>query len=275
MNVLEEGTKEALKKYLANCAKHADIDQDIAYKTTITCMKAHDGIAVDVQNMHEMKLLEDRWYASLPTGTPDYSVYSSPYYFCEVWMCWSKYSRRYLKDIQSTKSMAGKSIVQDMVGVNTVLDLGCGFGYTTAGLKDIFPNANVYGTNIEESAQYKMATELGQEHNFKIISDHKMEADFVFASEYFEHFYNPIEHLLDVIKHCQPKYFIIANTFNSKAIGHFNEYIYQDKIYPGKTMSKMFNDMMRQQGYEKVATNCWNNRPAYWKRTQNSLESFL
>ena len=158
MNVLEEGTKEALKKYLANCAKHAAIDQEVAYKTTLTCMKAHDGIDVDVQDMYEMKLLEDRWYESLTTNVPDYSVYSSPYYFCEVWMCWSKYSRRYLKDIQSTTSMSNKSIVQDMVDVNTVLDLGCGFGYTTAGLKDIFPNANVYGTNIKESALFDVGS---------------------------------------------------------------------------------------------------------------------
>ena len=120
-----------------------------------------------------------------------------------------------------------------------------------------------------------MATELGNEHNFKIISDHRMRADLVFASEYFEHFHNPIEHLIDVIQNCQPKYFIIANTFNSKAIGHFNDYVYQDKIYPGKIMSKMFNDVLRQNGYEQVETNCWNNRPTYWKKTSSSLESFL
>jgi len=70
---------------------------------------------------------------------------------------------------------------------------------------------------------------------------------------------------------------IIANTFSGKAIGHFNQYEYRGNYYDGKRMSKMFNNVLRDNNYIKVETNCWNNRPSYWKKNQstNTLENFL
>ena len=104
----------------------------------------------------------------------------------------------------------------------------------------------------------------------------KLNADLIFASEYFEHFEKPIEHLSDVLRNIDPRYMLIANTFNGKAVGHFNSYVHHNKKYDGKTISKMFNDTLRQHGYEKIETNCWNNRPNYWKKIQSAtLERYL
>jgi trans-aconitate methyltransferase len=168
--------------------------------------------------------------------------------------------------------MFGKSIVEYIGNVDNVVDLGCGFGYTTVGMKELFPNSNVYGTNLKDSYQYKMATELGDKHNFKIIENlnlvEKPGTSLYFASEYFEHFERPIEHLEYILKTLNPKYMLIANTFNGKAIGHFNKYKHYDNIFDGKKASKEFNNHLRKAGYKKQDTNCWNNRPSYWKKEE-------
>jgi len=36
-----------------------------------------------------MDNLMGQWYNSLSSGVPAYSVYESPYYFCETWLCWN------------------------------------------------------------------------------------------------------------------------------------------------------------------------------------------
>ena len=77
----------------------------------------------------------------------DFSVYDDTYYVCELWLCWIRYSRRYLRDISKNTSLFSRSIVSD-IRANSVLDLGCGFGYTTAALKEFFPHATVTGTEL-------------------------------------------------------------------------------------------------------------------------------
>jgi hypothetical protein len=89
--------------------------------------------------------------------------------------------------------------------------------------------------------------------------------DMIFASEYFEHIINPISHLLELIK-LQPKYFIVANTFGQRAVGHFDYYQLDGSMVSGKEISKVFNNTLRKSGYEKVETTLWNNRPMYWKK---------
>jgi SAM-dependent methyltransferase len=274
--IIDKITKNDLMEYLQKCSKVVDFDIEKAYNTTINFSKKHDGKDVPYESIIEMISLETKWYNSLSINKPDYSVYSSPYYFCEVWLCWSKYSRRYLKEIQSSRSLFVKSICDDMQNVKTVLDLGCGFGYTTASLKEIFNDANVIGTNIAESSQFKLANELGNSHNFKVIEDYSgIKSDLIFASEYFEHFQSPVEHLVDVLDACNPRYMIIANTFNSSAIGHFNEYYHHNNAYTGKQIGKLFNETMRNKGYQQVKTKCWNNRPSYWKKMEVTLEKYF
>ena len=99
-----------------------------------------------------------------------------------------------------------------------------------------------------------------------MVNDHKnIKTDLIFASEYFEHIEKPIEHLSDILKNCNPKYLLLANTFNQPAIGHFIEYSHKGKKYIGKTISKMFNETLKENGYMKIKTKLWNQRPNYWK----------
>lgn len=275
-SIFKKNTKGALHEYISACSKTIEIDANIATNLAANAIKYYGGNKLARLELRLFQELENRWYASLEVGEPDYSVYKEPYYLSDVWACWVVYSRKYLLAISSDKSLATKddhgnwynkkSILDDIGKINSVADLGCGLGYTTAALKEMFPDANVYGTNIENSSQYKIATEIGTERNFTVIPEVISETDLVFASEYFEHFQSPVEHLLDVVRIANPKYFIIANAFNSKSLGHFNQYKHGEEFFNGKKISRLFNQTLRKLGYEKVKTKLWNNRPMYWRR---------
>lgn len=213
------------------------------------------------------QVLEQRWYASLANGAPDYSVYNSDYYLAELWACWVIYSRKYLLQIEKVNSLPPTGVKND-IHPRVIVDVGCGFGYTTAALKQLYPQATVYGTNIPHTVQWSIARRMSEKHHFKLVSDVKEipdNADLVFASEYFEHFYNPIEHLLHICNTIHPKAWLIANTFTSPAIGHFNTYKTHKGLLSGKEVSRLFNNTLRDKGYTKIKTKLWNNRPAYWK----------
>ena len=135
-------------------------------------------------------------------------------------------------------------------------------------MKQVFPNSKVYGTNLETSNQYEVCKYMAKQHDWKIVPsiDYIPIVDLVFASEYFEHFENPINHLEDILK-LNPKYFIIANSFSSKSVGHFDIYYNKNSQQVlGKKYGKVFNSYLRTKGYYKVNTSCYNDRPSYWKR---------
>ena len=221
----------------------------------------------------ELHALEKQWYHSLSINEPDFSVYDDDLILADLWACWAVYSRGYLKTIASDKSLGDKSIVTDIgPEITSVIDLGCGIGYTTAALKKIFPNAEVYGTNIEDTKQYAVAQENGRIFGFSMkprVSLARNKGTLVIGFEYFEHFYNPIEHLIELIGSVSPSHLILANSFSSRSVGHFNEYSYRNTLYDNKTISRVFNKELRQMGYIKVKTKCWNDRPAYWKKNES------
>ena len=106
---------------------------------------------------------------------------------------------------------------------------------------------------------------------FTVVTDPQPETDFVFASEYFEHFQRPIEHLRDVLRVAEPKHLVIANAFGSKSIGHFDIYLDEENLFDsrqvlGASVGRLFNDVLRKNGYATVKTEFWNNRPAVWRR---------
>lgn len=265
-SIFDSITKKHLKEFIHEYGKVVDIDEESIYNTTLSHIKNHSNSVVDDKDLGRIKEIEDHWYESQSSGNPDYSVYADPYYICDVWFCWKDCSRRHLLNIQRDNSLFEKSIVSDLDSIDTVLDIGCGFGYTTAALKEIFPDASVIGTNLKETAQYDIATKIGAERGFSITDEYSDEVDLIFASEYFEHFKEPINHLFEVVKKYNPKYMIIANAFSNTAIGHFDEYVHDDQIYVGGQMTRFFNNTMRSLGFEKQKTKCWNDKPSYWKK---------
>jgi SAM-dependent methyltransferase len=209
--------------------------------------------------------LEDRWYASLDTWDPDYSVYSDPDFLPELWGCWAFYSRRYLRDL---RRLWGDTLST----FEYVVDLGCGIGMTTAALTELCPRADVFGSDLLSSPQWMFAAALGNRVGFTMVGDAFLTElnperlpDMVFASEYFEHFESPIDHLRDVLA-LDPTYLVMANAFTGRAIGHFNAYRDGDEWVAPRKISKRFRDHLRSEGYEPVDLGVWNNRPEVWSR---------
>ena len=267
MSALGKTTKAHLDEYLDMCLEFVEFDKEKAKRIVNNLVLEFNKEEYDKNSIIEMTDMEDRWYASIEKdpNNPDYSVYASPYYFCETWLCWKSASSKTLRHMRRADKILGKSIFSDM-NPTSIVDLGSGSGYTTAVLCEFYPNATVYGTNFEDSYQYKMSSKLGEKYGFTMTPEVYGKSEMVFASEYFEHILDPISHLKHILKICDPKYFLVANTFTQPAIGHFPKYFHNNIWISGKDISRMFKSTLREHGYKSVATNCWNNRPEYWKK---------
>lgn len=205
-----------------------------------------------------LKDLERRWYASLSAGKADYSLYSLPVYLAETYCCWDGYSRKYAKMLPSIAAKIGP--------IRRIVDLGAGHGFSTLALAAAFPGASLVATNLPGSMQWRLAEKI-RGSSFELHAEApRAPVDMIFASEYFEHFDHPIDHLEDVLKRCNPRVAVVANAFTAKATGHFDHYRVDGHWIEGKAASKAFNDFMRSAGYQKAETGFWNNRPVVWVR---------
>lgn len=220
-------------------------------------------------NNPNLKELQEIWFKSLNDDKPDYSVYSKDDYINEAFYCWKTYSRRYL--LMLKKYLQEENCEIELNDISNVLDLGCGIGYTTVSLYNIFDKANITGTNVKDSTQFLVDTIACEnfDDRIKIVDEadtlYLDKIDLVFASEFFEHLDHPIDLLISLIAIYKPKYFIIANTFTQPAIGYFKTYYFNNKAYSGRDISKLFNNILRANDYQKVDAGFWNNRPTIWK----------
>ncbi len=254
-----------LEEYLTLCAPEAN-PKDVRQITEQTTAYYKTGDAALKTTLASD--LERAWYASLSAGSPDYGIYDHQYYLAELWACWMIYSRKYIAALDKPV-INGASIKEDLGLVHSVVDLGCGTGLTTRALRAEFPVAAVCGTNVEGTPQMRIARTLGEDNNFSVAGDLlelRDDADLVFASEYFEHHQAPVAHLREVLDATSPRALIIANSFGSRAIGHFLEYDVDGKMVNGAAASRAFGAELRKRGYKKIETSLWNGRPAYWKK---------
>jgi SAM-dependent methyltransferase len=217
------------------------------------------GSRADRDRLRDLRDLERYWYENLEQGRVAYDVYESPLYVAEAWACWAFYSRAYLRNLR-------RAPVIEPASVSSVLDLGCGIGLTTSALASLYPRARVIGTNVEGSLQMRVAEYLRGQQDYQLEAAPTGTADVVFASEYFEHFQRPVEHLEEILDQSKPAWLIFANTFNSPSTGHFPQYQHGARVLSGRQTSRLFGDTLRRCGYQKVDTGFWNNRPAVWRR---------
>lgn len=272
--LLAEKPKVLLETFLKEYAAVSGIDIERAKKLIASALLYYNNKETDGTVYQEF--LEGEWYRGLEGGKVDYSCYNDEYYFTDLWVCWSMYSRGYLRALTHPKSLDEHQSVFDYLGkISSVVDLGCGMGYTTAALKQIFPAASVYGTNLSDTRQYAFCQAMSKTHHFDVIPDVAIigkdidlgAIDLVFASEYFEHFEHASQHITYIVDNIHPKFLYIANSFNTKSVGHFKVY----KDLDGKDLdqskaSKDFNNTLAALGYKRVKTKLWNNKPTLWER---------
>jgi SAM-dependent methyltransferase len=207
--------------------------------------------------------LELRWYEALDKGTIDWGIYDDDYYFTDLWVCWVLFSRQYFKILKNNMTVASH-----LTNIKNIIDLGCGIAYTTATLKEFFPHCKVYGTNLPDTKQFEFCKRMSDFYKFDILTSPQEvghDIDLVVASEYFEHFEDPIKELDNVIESVNPKYLFIANSFNTYSLGHFFTHTFEGKEISAKKMGKIFNDKLRNEyGFKQVDANIWNNKPSFW-----------
>jgi hypothetical protein len=198
--------------------------------------------------------LFDAWYT--PADEPAWWVYDEPVYLVEAFACWWVYSRKYVNEL-------ARSTHFDRV--RSIADLGCGIGFSTAQLAAHFPRATVHSTQLD-SWQARIAERLGQ-GQFTIHTEpvEREPVEMVFASEYFEHFPAPGDHLTEILNVWTPTHVVHASTFRNPSIGHFGEYRFGDDVLDGTATGRRFNQLLRDRGYGKVDTGWWNNRPTYYR----------
>ena len=272
MKLLEIPPKLLLIQFLDDYANYQKIDKAKASVLINETIKYYKSGSDGRDQLVHLQYMENKWYDALNKDTIDYSVYDDDYYFTDLWSCWIIYSRDYLRNIIKINSLNEKtSILALLSGINSVIDLGCGISYTTATLKQIFSRAKVFGTNIVDTKQYAFCKFMSKKYDFNVIPDisycSNTNIDLVFASEYFEHIERPLEHLQDVINKLHPKYFLIANAFNTRSIGHFYNYKHYGGIIRQENISKLFNKLLVRNKYRKIKTKLWNNKPNLWQKT--------
>lgn len=205
--------------------------------------------------------LSRRWESSLERGEPDYGVYLEPDYLGELWICWSIYSRDYLRRLQLR--------LHEMPPARSIVDVGCGLGLTSAAISELFPKARVLATESDGSPQRMVASALAERSRFTLATLDELEAlpdvDGVFMFEYLEHFADPLAHLRRLLA-LEPAWIVDASTFTSDGIGHFPSYPVGRLVDAiGSSVTQAVRAELRAEGFEPTLR-FWNGRPTVWER---------
>jgi len=274
MMLIDKKPMQLIDQFLFEYNNINRIDINESKEKIKNLIKYHKGDKNQRINLKYLIELENIWYAALDKNLIDYSVYDHGDYFIDLFVCWVVYSRGYMKSILKNSTISdGFSIYNLMGNINSIADFGCGIGYTTAALKEIF-KCTVYGTNIKNTKQWYFCEYLSNKYGFNLIDNNELKGigkiDLIFASEYFEHIHDPLDHLEFIISELEPRYLIVANSFNTISIGHFEKYILKknNKLIDQSEINKYFIKLLMSKGYIKLKTKLWNNRPNLYVKNQ-------
>lgn len=244
MNILDEKPSVLMHQFVDEYCSMFNVDKTLSLQ--------------HIKTQEKFSEMTDDWYHFLDQGNIEkaYEVYNYDYYFTDLWTCFATYSRGYLRNVRKQLQFDPNS---------TIVDLGCGVALTTSALMQTYPNSRVIGTNIPDTKQWQFAKHMSSKYGFEIQPSLQEQVDVVFASEYFEHIQAPLAHLDELVAKSKPKYFIIANAFNTRSIGHFEKYVHNGTTIDQSLISRMFNDRLRSHGYIKEKMPFFNNKPNVWR----------
>ena len=251
MNFLEDKPKIMFEQFLIDYNPVIPIDKN----------RARELVKTD----ELFKSLTVKWYQHLEKNNMSeaYSVYDDDYYFIDIFQCFKTYSRLFIRQLLKNPAL------EELKNIKSFVDVGCGLSYSTCALKQAYPDAKAYAVNLRDTKQWDFCQKMADTHDFTLvgaIEEINEPVDLVFASEFYEHLYEPLDHVKSVIDRLKPKYMVIANSFNVWAIGHFLNYKHGDRIIDQSKMGKIFNEYLRSQGYDNIKCGMWNNKPVIWKK---------
>jgi SAM-dependent methyltransferase len=266
MSKIKTFSEEAI--YLYSCLNKIDIQKaETLFKDLVLY---YNGKKSERLKNNPLLHLESQWYASLNSGVVDYSVYADEYYFIDLMACYWIYSKNYISGLNKNIFENKTKTIVERFNIDSIIDLGCGLGYTTIDLKKLFPRSDIFATNIKDTPQWYHCLEV-LDGEAKLIDENTFDPqhiDLVFASEFFEHIHEPIAYLENILHSYTPDVLIIANSFNTKSIGHFYEYNVNGNSINQKDVSRMFNSFLRNSGYKKEKTHLWNDKPSIWIKNE-------
>ena len=185
MKIIERRPTELLEEFLKDYSELFNVSIEESKEKIKSVLRfyltgSEESTSFDIQNY---------WYKSLESGMADYSCYTDKNYYIDIWCCFKLYSRKYLRIIDSkgtlTPYFLNHSIVKLLENSSSkIIDMGCGLGYSTAALAELFPWSDVYGFNIEGTEQYQFCNFLSEKYKFKLTGSYENIGDFdlVFAS---------------------------------------------------------------------------------------------
>lgn len=267
--LIEQKPKELIDSFINQYNSIIPVNIDYTKEVIEEALKNHNKFK---KYGSYFETLTDLWYHSLKRNEYNYSLYDDDYYFTDLIFCFVVYSRKYINSLKKNVFLANDEIIFNRLSkYSSIIDLGCGVGYSTALLKDHFEGFEIYATNLKDTKQYEFCNYIAKEYGFNLVSDiAKIDRsiDIVFASEYFEHIINPIEEIKEVIYTLDPKVLILANSFNTRSLGHFETYYDKGEAIDQKYISRLFNKSLQEAGFTKVKTNLWNNKPAIFIKNE-------
>jgi len=258
--LVEQKGKRLLDTFIADYKNICNVDDDFLEQTREY-----------IKTNERFDYLTEKWYEWLENEGVDkaYEVYSDDHYLTDQFNCFRVYARSYLRALSKSTKLIPQPLTEFTSDASSIVDVGNGIGYSTAILSQLYPGKITFGTNLKGTDQWKFASEMGKRYQFNMVEDVKEIAvtdGLVFASEYFEHFLDPIMHVEHIVKQINPKYFVIANAFNTWSIGHFETYENHGELVDQTKISRMFNNKLRELGYSQVKTGLFNNKPTLWKK---------
>jgi len=212
----------------------------------------------------EKKDLDEWWWNK---HYKDFSRYSSWQYLYAALNCFVEYSRWNV--IVGLENLESWDLIKE---IDSVVDVGAGIGLSTMLLADSLPWADVHYNNIPS-----IQVDFFKKHKhqrIKLSSERDLVKhgpfDLILASEYFEHFEEPIKQLEFLQNEVGFKIMIVSNSFTAKSYGHFKSYIIEGREYEPRQMSAIFNSVLEGPDYDrpKVAKS-WNLHPQIFIRRNN------
>lgn len=267
MELTNSNNEKILHSFVRLLRKHKEVDPHWIIQITHDYLRRKEGKAMTDPVL--LYSLEKDWYEAMRRDNViPYHLYGDDRYIPDALSCYFIYSKKYIRQIADRRSYKSEALYDKIMAVKSIADLGAGFGLTSVQLRQTFPEAGLIATNLKDTLQFRIMRELSERYGFRIESQLSGvgPVDMVFASEYFEHFREPIDHLREVIAQCSPKILFCANTFTSDAVGHFDSYLINGTEYSGKDIGRIFSREMKELGYKKQDTNLWNNRPSLFMK---------